>query len=146
MKHLLVTSILVCWLPFNGAIEHSQHFLRGAGNIGDTSEARFRDPKTIAHKFDEASTIVATADRQLSRRKFVSYTSSYVERLWLEHVDQWTDEKLICDVLLDQQSSFIHDWLNLTCTQRYMAPYQWCKIDDNIHPLWYHWGNRDEFE
>jgi hypothetical protein len=112
----------------------------------------FSDPRTVARK-DEIPTLftiqesIATADQSKSRRKFISYTSSYIERLWMEHVDHWADEKSICDALLDQQSSLIHDLLELSCTARYMPPYQhWCVIDDFHHPLWYNTADRDRFE
>ena len=139
---LLATAILSSVLSSSRAIEQTS-LLREADS-GGASGTRLSDPKTVAKKLEE-NTGISTADRQPSRRKFVSYTSSYFERLWLTYVDKWANEKLICDNLMDQQSSLLHDLLDLTCTRMYMPPHQWCIIDDNIHPLWYHWGNRDEF-
>jgi hypothetical protein len=119
--------------------------LRGLNK--DMESSSYLDPKTIAHKLEPSvSGAVAVADRQQNRRKFISYTSSYFEKLWLEHVDTWTSEKKICEVLLDQQASLLHDWLDLACTRRYEKPSQWCIIDDAQHPVWYNRGNRDEFE
>jgi hypothetical protein len=140
---LLATAIISSVISFSSASEYTS-LLRGADS-GGASGTRLSDPKTVSKKPLEENTGISTADRQPSRRKFVSYTSSYFERLWLTYVDKWANEKLICDNLMDQQSSLLHDLLDLTCTRRYMPPHQWCIIDDNIHPLWYHWGNRDEF-
>lgn len=117
-------------------------------NQKDSAVAPYLDPKTVSHKLDDIQGTFATADDEQpkSRRKFVSYTSSYFERLWLKHVDKWANQQEICNVLMDQQAALVHDWLNLTCTQRYRPPHQWCIIDDSHDRLWYNAGNRDDFE
>ena len=82
-----------------------------------------------------------------NRRKFVSYQSSAWELSWLKRVDDCASKKQICQILIHDHSSFVHDFLNLTCTSRYEAPYSnWCVIDDDYHPLWYNTANRDQFE
>jgi len=84
---------------------------------------------------------------QPNRRKFLSYESSEWEKLWLEKVDHWATHTQICQVLRNNQQNYIHDFLNLTCTSRYEAPFDhWCIIDDEYHPLWYNTANRNEFE
>jgi hypothetical protein len=92
-----------------------------------------------------------TAKSLKSTRRFVSYTSSAWEQLWLNHVDSWSRNHSICQVLIEQQMDYIHDFLNLSCTSRYdetpmLYPgSKWCIIDDGVRPLWYDTGNRKEF-
>lgn len=85
------------------------------------------------------------------RRKFVSYTSSAWEQLWLNNVDSWSRNHSICQVLLEQQLDYVHDFLNLSCTSRYgetplLYPgAKWCVIDDGVQPLWYDTANRKDW-
>lgn len=81
-------------------------------------------------------------------RKFVSYTSSQWEQLWLQNVGLWTKRQSICKVLQSpEQSPYMHDFLNLTCSARYKPPYDhWCIIDDAFQPMWYNTANRDSYE
>lgn len=146
----MITRTLIATLLV-AIVAAQQPLIRGGASDSDNQDDKavvFLDPKTVSHKFETNQETFTTADQQppKSRRKFVSYTSSYLERLWLKYVDKWASEQQICDVLLDQQSTLIHDLLNLTCTQRYRSPYQWCVIDDGQHQLWYNAGNRDDFE
>ena len=90
--------------------------------------------------------------KNLSRRKFVSYTSSKWEQLWLDNVDSWARNQSICQVLMEeqQQVDYIHDFLNISCTARYgetpeYPGSKWCIIDDGVRPLWYDTANRKEF-
>mmetsp|Transcript_29004 Transcript_29004/g.41011 ORF Transcript_29004/g.41011 Transcript_29004/m.41011 type:complete len:391 (+) Transcript_29004:55-1227(+) len=100
---------------------------------------RLFDPKSVSKKSD--------AKKGVNRRKFVSYTSSQWEQLWLNHVDQWANRRQICDVLIHDQKEFVHDFLNLTCTSRYAPPHDaWCIIDDDYRPLFYNTRNRNNFE
>ena len=110
-----------------------------------TSPAALTDPKTVevkrSVKEDEKH------DGQKSKRRFIKYESSYWERLWLEQVDVWAKDHKICEILLGEQAQLVHDFLNGTCTSRYLPPHDsWCMIDDEYRPLWYNSGNRDEFE
>lgn len=87
---------------------------------------------------------------QKSRRKFVSYTPSAWEQIWLDNVDTWARNRTICEHLMsDEQSDFVHDFLNLSCTTRYVetADYpgdRWCKIDDGFQAFWYDTAHRDD--
>jgi hypothetical protein len=73
-----------------------------------------------------------------NRRKFVSYTSSEWEQLWLDHVDEWQEKQQICQVLLNDQLDYVREFLTSMCTSRYLPPNEnWCKIDDTLYPLWY---------
>jgi hypothetical protein len=81
------------------------------------------------------------------RRKFVSYTSSEWELLWLNNVDTWEKEKKICEVLNTEQAHYIHDFLKMLCSSFVAAPYDsWCVINDDFMPLWYNAGNQDSLE
>jgi hypothetical protein len=141
---VLLLSRLCCFVSSSDVTQS----LRGNNKDAESPAKSYLDPKTIAHKLEPSvAGAIATADRQQkSRRKFISYTSSYFEKLWLEHIEEWENGKKICEVLLDQQATLIHDWLDLACTQRYERPSQWCIIDDAYHPVWYNRANRDEFE
>jgi hypothetical protein len=67
--------------------------------------------------------------------------------MWLQNADKWGKEKKICEVLLGQHKSYLHDFLNATCTSRYAPPHSnWCVIDDDLHPLWYNSAKRDSFQ
>jgi len=114
------------------------------------------DPKTITLKA-QSSTRSLTDEYQNSReiipekllnpRKFVSYTSSEWEKIWLENVQEWTDEQRICEVMNTTSSSYMHDFLNATCTTRYEAPHDnWCIIDDEYRPMYYNTGDRSRYD
>lgn len=84
---------------------------------------------------------------KVRRRKFVSYTSSTWEQLWLDNVDQWAQNQSICSVLMEDQISYVHDFMNLSCTNRYdetpaYLGAKWCKIDDAWAPIWYDTATR----
>ena len=78
-----------------------------------------------------------------NRRKFVSYTPSKWETMWVNNVQNWTDDEEICKVLMDDQAEYMHDFLNLTCNKR-LGP-DWCGMDDTILPLYYKHSDRTEF-
>ena len=41
----------------------------------------------------------------------------------------------------------MHDFLNLTCSMRYLPPHDdWCIIDDEFVPMFYNGGKRDGYE
>ena len=85
-------------------------------------------------------------NKSVNRRKFVSYHSSKWEQLWLDNIEEWSEEKTICKAL-SQQKEYIHDYLNLLCTSRLPVPFNnWCVIDDGLHPLWYNTANRKSLE
>jgi len=105
------------------------------------------DPKSLETKEVTKAVGAVVQYDQPNRRKFLSYESSEWEKLWLEKVDHWATHTQICQVLLVEQQNYIHDFLNLTCTSRYEAPFDhWCIIDDEYHPLWYDTANRNKFE
>jgi hypothetical protein len=76
-------------------------------------------------------------------RKFVSYTPSKWEQLWLDNVDEWAKAKKICDVILVDQAEFVHDFMKLTCTS--FVGDKWCRMDDAYRPLWYNTDDRTKF-
>ena len=99
------------------------------------------DPKTVAVKDDHQES------KSRRRRKFLSYQSSPWEQLWLDNVDAWAQDQSICDQLLGPQANLVHDFLNLTCTARYLPPHDnWCMVYDNFQPMWYNTANRNMFE
>ena len=101
---------------------------------------RLFDPKTVKKKKN-------LRKNGKNRRKFVSYSSSKWEQMWLKNADFWAEGRMICGVLKSDQKEFVHDFLNLTCTSRYHPPFEnWCIIDDDWRPLWYNTANRDTFE
>jgi len=81
-------------------------------------------------------------------RKFVSYTSSSWEKMWLDNIDEWQKNESICDVLLSpEHTKFMYDFLKSTCTNDFKAPYSnWCMIDDEMHPLYFNTENHDKIE
>jgi hypothetical protein len=80
------------------------------------------------------------------KRKFISYTSSKLEQLWLEHADEWQQKREFCKALTELHPELIHQLLNVTCTSHFAPPYEhWCIIDDGIQPLWYNRQNDGTF-
>jgi hypothetical protein len=77
-----------------------------------------------------------------NRRKFVSYTSCDWERLWLDNVQNWTEEEEICQVFYDHESNrrYMHAFLDLLCTSTILdsTHQDWCVMDDDYRPLFYH--------
>lgn len=79
-------------------------------------------------------------------RKFISYQSSDWELMWLDNVEQWSQSDNLCKVLLNEQASIVHDFLNMTCTSRMPEPHSsWCIINDDFHGLWYNSDDRSDF-
>lgn len=79
-------------------------------------------------------------------RKFISYQSSDWELMWLDNVEQWSQSDNLCKVLLNEQASLVHDFLNMTCTSRMPEPHSsWCIINDDFHGLWYNSDDRSDF-
>jgi len=89
-------------------------------------------------------TIRTKTNSSLSRRKFISYHSSGWEKEWLEHADEWSsDFDLYKQVLLQDQFTQVHDFLNATCTERLAQPYEhWCRQNDFYRPFYYNTQNR----
>ena len=119
----------------NADEEDNLSALRGGGRRQLT---HLLDPKTVNMK---------STGGGLNRRKLIHYQSSEWESMWLENVEQWASSESICDVLNSPvHSRFAHDFLNATCTSRYLPPYDdWCIIDDEYRPLYYNSAKRDTF-
>jgi len=91
-------------------------------------------------------TNAAIPNAQGLKRKFVSYTSSKLEKLWLDNADMWEKEVEICHALTALHPALIHQLLNATCTSNFVAPYShWCLIDDGMYKLWYNRENDGTF-
>jgi hypothetical protein len=91
--------------------------------------------------------LISTANDKKNRRKFVSYTSSEWEQLWLDHVDEWQEKKEICQVLLNDQLDYVREFISSMCTSRYLPPYEsWCILDDIVYPLWYDTNSTEGFK
>lgn len=116
----------------------------------------FRYPAKVAgylssapnHPVDEeplqGTSVVLNGKR---RRRFVSYSSSDWELYWLDNVDKLQHGKSICDVIVNEQAHYIHDFFNLLCSSRLDAPYdKWCVIDDDSTTMWYNSANQDTLE
>jgi len=89
----------------------------------------------------------AIPNAQGLKRKFVSYTSSKLEQLWLDNAKQWEKDAEICHALTTLHPALIHQLLNATCTSHFVAPYNhWCLIDDGLYKLWYNRKNDGTFE
>ena len=115
----------------------------GDGAIQATSDGDETNGQVVVSA-PKATPVVETGPR---KRRFISYTSSKWETMWMDNVNQWAESKQICDVLLNDQAQMVHDFLNLTCTSRYVGEFSnWCIIDDEYHPLWYNTANRHEFQ
>ena len=100
-----------------------------------------------AHKATQWRRSLKQQGVEKNRRKFVSYTSSEWEFMWLKNADKWTEANVICDILWGAHREFVHEFLDAVCTSRYHAPHnQWCLIDDEYHPLWYNTANRETFQ
>jgi hypothetical protein len=85
--------------------------------------------------------------REKNRRKFISYSSSEWELFWLDNVDKLENSQSICEVLLNDQQRFLHDYLKLLCSSRLQPPYSnWCIIDDGSIKLWYNSDNLKDLE
>jgi hypothetical protein len=99
------------------------------------------DPRTVEIKDDSNPPYV-------DRRSFLRYESSEWEKIWLDDVDKWASEEKICEELnTPPQMKYMHDFLKLTCSAYYQAPYDnWCIIDDEHRPLWYNTINTTTYE
>mmetsp|Transcript_10262 Transcript_10262/g.11451 ORF Transcript_10262/g.11451 Transcript_10262/m.11451 type:complete len:476 (-) Transcript_10262:328-1755(-) len=81
-------------------------------------------------------------------RKFVRYEPSEWEKLWFLNIDEWQNGKKICEVMYTEpHMSYMHEFLNITCTHRFMEPYNdWCLIDDHLVGLWYNTANLTHYD
>lgn len=95
----------------------------------------------------KATATITSNTANVNRRKFVSYHSSPLEQLWLDHVDEWVNKTSICSQLMQDQEATIRELITLTCTTHMPAPYEeWCVIDDVFYPLWFNKANKTGFE
>lgn len=82
----------------------------------------------------------AAVNGEKSRRRFVSYTSSLWEQLWLNNIQGWEKERLICKKLKSEaQFPFIRAFMKTTCTFQYEGT-PWCTVDDGTgekRRFWY---------
>ncbi|GMH46935.1 hypothetical protein TrLO_g2545 [Triparma laevis f. longispina] len=74
-------------------------------------------------------------------RKFVSYTSSPWEELWLSNIGTWQDSKYICEALFDQLET-LNKFQWQTCNYYPEGENgDWCMKDDSLHQLW--WNKKE---
>jgi len=65
-----------------------------------------------------------------SRRRFVNYTSSQWELLWLQNIQKWEKEMTICDhVFSSEQAQFLHKFQLSLCTH-HIENSDWCAVVD----------------
>jgi len=95
-----------------------------------------------------SSTTTSSSTAKKNPRKFVSYTSSRWEEIWLANIDDWQKSESICDVMLSPEHvKFMYDFLKSTCTNGFQDPYSnWCMIDDEMHPMYFNTDNHDKIE
>lgn len=114
--------------------ESLARYLRAQSHVGV-------DPRTVELKDDSDQ---YTQDR----RSFVRYESSPWEQIWLDNIDRWGQDEVVCEELhTPAQMRYMHDFLTLMCSARYEAPHDnWCIIDDEHRPLWYNTADRTAYE
>ena len=78
-------------------------------------------------------------DKYLKKKnKFISYTSSQWEKLWLKNIKKWESSKCICHAIT-KQKTYLQEFLNSTCTARVVVRNtvsDWCFHDDTFQPFW----------
>lgn len=68
--------------------------------------------------------------KKKSSRRFLNYTSSVWEMMWLHNISQWEEEQSICQNLLSlEQAEFLHKFQVTLCTHHLEAS-PWCAVDD----------------
>lgn len=90
-----------------------------------------------------AKSRAARKEKKKDTRKFLHYTSSAWEELWLQHIDEWTNDHQICQELW-KQTAQLKAFFRLLCSAYYPPPNnQWCILDDTLYPLWFNTGGND---
>lgn len=72
-------------------------------------------------------------------RKFLRYESSPWEQLWIDHVDKWSKERKICNIMFNDHIDFFRTFLKLMCSAYLPPPLErWCILDDAaLYPVYY---------
>eukprot|EP00548_Thalassiothrix_antarctica_P018692 CAMPEP_0194194686 /NCGR_PEP_ID=MMETSP0154-20130528/75721_1 /TAXON_ID=1049557 /ORGANISM="Thalassiothrix antarctica, Strain L6-D1" /LENGTH=704 /DNA_ID=CAMNT_0038919137 /DNA_START=62 /DNA_END=2176 /DNA_ORIENTATION=- len=122
------------------------------GSYGSTSSSAYTNAQP-QNQVSSASTMgsgnsYSNGDSAPKRRKFVGYQSSEWEMAWLNNIEKWGKQQTICQVLMREHKSYIHDFLEVLCTSRLEpGPYgSWCVIDDGELQLWFNEGNHEALE
>mmetsp|Transcript_3956 Transcript_3956/g.5709 ORF Transcript_3956/g.5709 Transcript_3956/m.5709 type:complete len:453 (-) Transcript_3956:75-1433(-) len=105
------------------------------------------DPRTVEYKTTgETETDGSTIPK--NPRKFISYTSSPWEQIWLDNIDSWEKNETICEIMhTPEHTKYMHDFLSSTCTNGFKPPHSnWCMIDDEIHPLYFNKARHGRIE
>mmetsp|Transcript_20149 Transcript_20149/g.28681 ORF Transcript_20149/g.28681 Transcript_20149/m.28681 type:complete len:350 (+) Transcript_20149:317-1366(+) len=64
------------------------------------------------------------------RRRFLNYTSSQWESMWLQNISQWEKDRSICENLQSsEQAEYLHKFQTTLCTHHPLAS-AWCAVDD----------------
>lgn len=78
-----------------------------------------------------------------SRRRFLKYTPSLWEQLWLDNIQGWEKKHLICKKLKSEaQFPFVRAFMKTTCTHQYEGT-PWCTVDDGTGEKRRFWFNLD---
>lgn len=81
--------------------------------------------------------------QETSRRRFIKYTPSLWEQLWLDNIHGWEKERLICKKLKSEaQFPFVRAFMKTTCTYQYEGT-PWCIVDDGTGEKRRFWFNLD---
>lgn len=94
------------------------------------------EPET---KLGSAKAPQNTNKNKCNQRKFVKYTSSKWEQIWLDNIERWQDEKYICDALFDQLE-YLNKFMYSTCSY-FPEGSTWCMKDDSLNQLWWNSEN-----
>jgi len=68
-------------------------------------------------------------------KRFLRYTSSPWEQLWLDNIGEWQGSLGSLCSAVNSQAAQIHAFLNSTCAVHYDDPI-WCALDDTVQTMW----------
>lgn len=73
-------------------------------------------------------------------RRFVKYTSSEWEQLWLDNIAVWEKNRQICQQL-KSQVDYLRSFMKVLCTHIYPQT-PWCSVNDGVSQTiwWFHLG------
>jgi hypothetical protein len=73
-------------------------------------------------------------------RRFLKYTSSQWEQLWLDNIHVWEKNRQICQQI-QSQVQYLRSFMKVVCTHIYPNT-NWCSVDDSVsNHIW--WFNLD---
>eukprot|EP00590_Aulacoseira_subarctica_P011128 CAMPEP_0172430060 /NCGR_PEP_ID=MMETSP1064-20121228/52917_1 /TAXON_ID=202472 /ORGANISM="Aulacoseira subarctica , Strain CCAP 1002/5" /LENGTH=427 /DNA_ID=CAMNT_0013175851 /DNA_START=94 /DNA_END=1377 /DNA_ORIENTATION=+ len=110
------------------ALQASDKNGQGANEVDGSSTAENNISKD--NHSNSSAQLAEDDSAKKSSRRFLNYTSSQWELMWLENIQEWEKNRTICEnVLSSEQEPFLHKFQETICTH-HIEDSSWCAVQD----------------